>query len=159
MKKILLMFLMVLPVALSAQQASLVKAREKEKKDRVESERIAFITKELDLTTDEAQKFWPVYNQYNKEKNELRTQRRESIHVTETMTDAEAQQAVENMLSFRQKELDLQKNYLSKFQAVLPGKKVAKLYSAEEKFKRMLLDRLNKKGKAPGAKAGAKKGK
>lgn len=156
MKRILLMCLMCLPFMLSAQQSGFVSsgnraAKAKEKKDKVESEKIAFITKELDLTSEEAQKFWPIYNQYAKEREELRKQRRESIQVTETTTDAEAQKAIENMLAYRQKELDLQKEYISKFQAVLPGRKVAKLYNAEEKFKRMLLDRLNKR-KASGAK-------
>lgn len=152
MKNILLMCLLFVPFALSAQTSGFVnnkhKATKQEKRDRVENEKIAFITKELQLTTDEAQKFWPVYNQYSKERGELRKQRRESIQVTETMTDADAEKAVENMLSYRQKEIDLQRSYFTKFLDVIPGKKVAKLYNAEEKFKRMLLDRLNKKGTA-----------
>lgn len=152
MKKILLMCLLFVPVLLSAQQSSLVgnKTAKQEKRDRVESEKIAFITKELQLTSDEAQKFWPVYNQYSKEREELRKHRRESIQVTETMTDAEAEKSVENMLSYRQKEIDLQRSYFEKFLSVIPGKKVAKLYNAEEKFKRMLIERLNnKKGVGP----------
>lgn len=154
MKRILLMCLMCLPFVLSAQQSGFVNngnRNTKAKKDRVESEKIAFITRELELTSDEAQKFWPIYNQYSKEREELRKQRRESIQVTEATTDADAQKAIENMLSYRQKELDLQKEYIAKFQSVLPGRKVAKLYNAEEKFKRMLLDRLNKKKAASGS--------
>jgi len=157
MKKMLLMCLLCLPVALSAQRTSLVKEKAKEKKDRVETEKIAFITKELELTSEEAQKFWPVYNEYSNEREELRKQRRESIKVTEEMTDAEATKAIENMLTLREKELALQREYINKFLEVLPGKKVAKLYNAEEKFKRMLLDRLNKKPQQSGAKHSSKK--
>ena len=35
----------------------------------------AFITQKLQLTTDEAQKFWPVYNQYENEIQSLQLNR------------------------------------------------------------------------------------
>ncbi len=35
--------------------------------EKIQSLKIAFITQKLQLTPDEAQKFWPVYNQYDKE--------------------------------------------------------------------------------------------
>jgi Spy/CpxP family protein refolding chaperone len=38
----------------------------------IESLKIAFLTKQLDLTPDEAQKFWPVYNQYTIELKKMR---------------------------------------------------------------------------------------
>lgn len=73
------------------------------------------------------------------------------------MTDVEATKAIENMLTLRQKELELQRSYINKFLEVLPGKKVAKLYDAEEKFKKVLLDRLNRKQQHAGSKKPVKK--
>ena len=58
------------------------------------------------------------------------------------MSDKEIEQTVDSEIIFRQKELDLQKEYHSKFKAVLPIKKVARLYQAEEQFKKVLLDKL-----------------
>ena len=43
---------------------------DKTRAEKIEALKIAFITQKLQLTTDEAQKFWPVYNQYE---NEIRS--------------------------------------------------------------------------------------
>ncbi|MBL0329071.1 MAG: hypothetical protein IPP64_06570 [Bacteroidetes bacterium] len=125
--------------------------RQKEKKDNIEAMKIAYLTSKLELTPEEAQKFWPVYNQYNDKLAELRKKRkmdvREAKKNQEEMTDKEMEQAMDNDFAFRQKELDLQTEYNSKFKAVLPIKKVAKLYQAEEQFKRVLIDKLKEERK------------
>jgi hypothetical protein len=52
------------------------------------------------------------------------------------------EQLVNDDIANRQKELDLQKEYNEKFKAILPIKKVAKLYAAEEQFKVVLINQL-----------------
>ncbi len=120
--------------------------RQQEKKDNIEAMKIAFLTTKLDLTPEEAQKFWPVYNQYSDNLQDLRKKRREDEREAkknfEDLTDKEIELAIDNDLAFRQKELDLQKEYNTKFKGVLPMKKVSRLYAAEEQFKRVLLDKL-----------------
>ncbi|MBA3972237.1 MAG: hypothetical protein H0X46_08860 [Bacteroidetes bacterium] len=124
-------------------------AQRQEKKENIEAMKVAFITSKLDLTPEEAQKFWPVYNQFTEKMHELRKKRRqderEAKQNFEEMTDKEAEQAIDNDLAVRQKELDLQKEYNTKFKTVLPLKKVAKLYHAEEQFKMVLLKKLKDK--------------
>jgi hypothetical protein len=124
------------------------KEQREERRDNIESMKIAFLTKKLNLSPEEAQQFWPVYNQYTDKLQELRRKRRmenkEAKHNFEEMTDKEVEQMVDNEIVFRQKELDIQKEYHSKFKAVLPIKKVAKLYEAEEQFKKVLLDKLKR---------------
>jgi maltodextrin utilization protein YvdJ len=89
-----------------------------------------------------------VYNQYTDKIQELRRKRRtehkEIKHNIDEMSDKEVEQDVDNEIIFRQKEIDIQKEYHTKFKAVLPVKKVAKLYQAEEQFKRVLLDKLKR---------------
>jgi hypothetical protein len=115
-------------------------------RDRVESMKIGFITKRLDLTPEEAQKFWPVYNAYSDELEKLRKGRRENIMNArenfDSMSDAELEKTVDNEISFRSGELDIVKKYHPKFKSVLPIKKVAMLYKAEEDFKRKLLEMI-----------------
>jgi Spy/CpxP family protein refolding chaperone len=48
-----------------------------EKKENIEAMKIAFITNKLELSPEEAQKFWPVYNQYNEKLKDLRKKRRQ----------------------------------------------------------------------------------
>ena len=128
--------------------------RQQEKNDNIESMKIAFLTTKLDLTPEEAQKFWPVYNQYSEKLQELRKKRRQDEREAkknfEDLTDKEVEQAIDNDLAFRQKELDLQKEYNVKFKAVLPMKKVSRLYAAEEQFKIVLLDKLKDNRKPAG---------
>ncbi len=125
-------------------------------RENVESMKIGFLTDKLQLTPEEAQKFWPVYNQYTEELDKLRASRRQNMKDArenmDEMTDKEAEQFVDNELVMRQDELDIQKKYHPKFKAVLSAKKVAKLYRAEEDFKRKLLEMIQNKqdGKRPG---------
>jgi len=124
-------------------------AKAQERKENIESMKIAFITQKLDLTPAEAQQFWPVYNQYTEKTRELRKKRkqehREIRQGVDELSDKEVEQAVDNEIIFKQKELDLQKQYHAQFKSVLPIKKVAKLYAAEDQFKMVLLDKLKDK--------------
>lgn len=129
--------------------ASDKKEKQAEKRENIEAQRVAFITQELNLTPEEAQKFWPVYNQYTEKLQESRKKRRQEMKDSkeniDEMSDKEVEKLVDEEIIERQKELDLQKEYHSKFKAILPIKKVAKLYRAEDKFKRVLLNKLKDK--------------
>lgn len=60
MRKILLFLILSLPVLASAQDNP-------KRDNKLQSLEIAYLTKELNLSPEEAQKFWPVYNQYSAE--------------------------------------------------------------------------------------------
>lgn len=114
-------------------------------KEKFKSMKIAYITDKLSLTPAEAQKFWPVYNQYTEKRatiyKEFRKDKKEMTGDKE-LTDAEIEKIVNQRIVVKQKELDLEKEYLAQFKAVLPIKKVAKLYRAEENFKKDLLRKM-----------------
>ncbi len=117
--------------------------------EKIEAMKIAFITKLLQLTPDEAQKFWPVYNQFELEKKEIR---KSTIGTLKGMKDdgevsaSEADNAVNQYVLFKSKELDLLKKYITAFKSILPIQKVAKLISAEDRFKKMLTKQAQKGG-------------
>jgi hypothetical protein len=113
------------------------------KKEKIDALRVAFITEQLDLTTDESQKFWPVYNEYQ---DKLKAARREFKALPTTFTgDKDAQEYLDAELLFKQRELSLYKEYFDKFKKVLPVKKVAQLRKAEEDFKKELVRQLQGK--------------
>ena len=126
-------------------------------KERVEALKVGFLTERLNLTPEEAKVFWPVYNQYQDELEQLRKSRRDNLVNAKTnfdeMSDKDVEKVIDAEFAIRQSELDLQKKYNSRFKQVLPMKKVARLYKAEEDFKRQLLERIkenrmdNKQGK------------
>ena len=120
-----------------------------QKKEKVEAMKIGFITQQMNLTPEEAQKFWPVYNQMNNEIETLRKDRhlaRENVKDNfETLTDSEYEKLINDEIASRQKEFDIQKKYVAQFKAVVPIKKVAQFYRAEEQFKRKLLEKIQEK--------------
>ncbi len=147
MKNYLLIFLLISATTLFAQQPPPRDDQPtREARERVEAMKVGFLTNRLNLTPEEAKVFWPVYNKYQDELEGLRKSRRENLVNAkmnfEEMVDKDVEKAVDSELGFRQSELDLLKKYHNQFKQVLPIKKVAQLYRAEEDFKRELLDKI-----------------
>jgi len=116
--------------------------------EEIESLKIAFFTKKLDLSPDDAKVFWPIYNDMQAEQNALRKERFQKMisfrKVTEidNLSDAQIQSLITSEFDFRQRDLNIEKKYYNKFKAVLPIKIIGKYYRAQEAFKRELLNRF-----------------
>jgi len=140
----------VLIVLISITAVAQPRERSGEKRENIEAQKIAFITSKLDLSPEEAQQFWPVYNQCQKQLKEMRKKNKpksgngERPNIDE-MSDKEVEQLINRQLSVKQQDLDIQKACLDEYKKVLPIKKVAKLYQAEKQFKRELLKRIRSK--------------
>ena len=119
MKKIYLLLVLVSIAGFVKAQEDSPLASEK-KQQGIDALKVAFISKELELTPDEAQKFWPVYNQYAKE---LKT----------TLThDNDA-------LDRDEKVLNLRKSYKEQFSNVLGQQRMNKIFNAEGRFRNLLI--------------------
>ncbi len=117
--------------------------------DKIEALKIAFITKRLNLSPEESQKFWPIYDQYEAEKRQNRISTIGSVKELKEdgdFTNAEAEIAITKFVEFKSKELDLVKKYITEFRKILPAAKIAKLVTAEEKFKKMLTKQAQQGG-------------
>lgn len=109
-------------------------------KDKVEALKISFITQKINLTTQEAQSFWPVYNEYSdKIKFARRSFRQQYGAVAEFKSDKEAEDYLNAELKLKQTELELNKEYTEKFKKILGSKKAALLRLAEEEFKKEII--------------------
>ena len=86
---------------------------------RIEALKIAYLTKKLNLSTDEAQKFWPIYNKYAEE-------------IRKTRIDARANS--ESEISMEKKILKVRKKYEPEFNKALSTEKVNNFYRAEKDF-------------------------
>ncbi len=111
--------------------------------ERIEAIKVAFITKKLDLTTEEAQKFWPVYNNYQKELMELMRKRREARQ----KTDIAPNDKINADLNYESRILDLKKKYKKLYLKAIPADKVLLLYQAEREFREHLIKQLNHRRK------------
>ena len=153
-------FFKILFIFVTAWNISLAQPTQQAQKDDIDAQRIGFITKELQLTTQEAQVFWPVYNKYRTELETLRKNRSTELMAAKVNFDEysneEVNKIIENEFVYRQKELDLMKRYNEEFKKILPIKKVAKLYRADQLFKIYMIKDLKQNnsdaGKPPGNK-------
>jgi hypothetical protein len=122
-----------------------------EKREEIESYRIAFLTQKLSLTPEEAQRFWPVFNQFTAEMKTVKANRvskRDMKNDIQNQSDKDVEKMVDGEIAIRQQELDVVKKYHTQFKQILPIKKVAILYRAEDEFKKELLEKIReRKGK------------
>lgn len=116
--------------------------------DRMMSEKIAFLTMELSLTPEEAQVFWPVYNKIAEEKRTLQkavsAAYKNLVQALreDTASDKELDKLLDDYLAAKQANKEAGKGDAAKFRKVLSSKKVAKLYVAEENFRRQHIHRM-----------------
>ena len=143
-KKTLLLFCSALSINLMAQEEEMPDIPE-ERMQQIKAQKSAFITQRLDLTPEEAQKFWPVYNQYEKETEANRKEMRaghKALKGSETLSEAEASAALDKELAARQKELDIRRKYAGEFKKMLGAVKTLQLGRAERDFHRELIKRV-----------------
>jgi hypothetical protein len=151
MKKLLLLLLLLAPVTFTyAQPGGGAGPRRAE----MQAAKIGFFTRFLALTEEEAQKFWPVYNKYEEEREAHRKKMmglRFNKEITEELTEKEADALVEQYLQLRQEEVELEKRFYASVKKVLPAPKVAKLFQAERQFQREILRSMRQESR-PGLK-------
>lgn len=117
--------------------------------EEVQVQKIAFFTSELQLTPAEAEKFWPLYNQLWDERGKARHETMEALknlklalEETSEKGDAEIKKLSDIYLANYAMEAELLEEYFNKFQKIISIKKAAKIFYAEEKFRRMLIKQL-----------------
>lgn len=137
--KFIILILMLSPFLLSAQPGG-------EKRKQIEAERVGVYTRVLNLSTEEAKKFWPVFNQMQTEREKLREEKqklhKEMVEKYASLSDKEIEKNLDQFLALEQKELDIKKKYMEEFKKAIPVKKVALIHNAEREFKRQLLQRF-----------------
>ena len=132
-----------------------VKAKNDSHQDRREkyrSEKVAFLTSNLELTPAEAEKFWPVYNQMDQERWEAQKMRREmEAKVRETKVSLPEKEVIALTRKFAgilQEEADMLVKYNEKFLKILPPQKVLKLYQVENEFRMHMISKYRESRKS-----------
>ena len=116
--------------------------------DRMKAEKIAFLTNAMDLTSSEAEKFWPIYNRAEAEmRQSWEANMKAFIALDEGIKAGKDEKEISNLLekylNTQQSGKDIDAKYLKEYRKVLSNEKIAKLYIGEETFRRMQIHRLN----------------
>ncbi len=103
--------------------------------------RAEVFTRVLNLTPEEAQGFWPVYNEFSDKREQAQQELRPAKQLDQ-MSDAEVEEQIKRHFEMKQRELDLERDAYQKLRKVLPLRKVAKLPMAEREFRESLVKKL-----------------
>jgi len=109
--------------------------------ENLKEKRIAYFTKEIGLTEEEAKEFWPLCNELEQKKFEINRNMRQEIRkvrdaqkAEKNVSDAEYDRLIDTITGSKEKELEVEKEYLKKIRKILPPEKVFKYQRAEYKF-------------------------
>lgn len=139
-----ILFLSLIAISAMAQDdEELPQPSDKKVRDKIEAARIAYITDQLQLTPQEAERFWPVYREFAEKRREIRQQLRNTAkNADPNQTDEEV---VDQQFKAKQQELDLEKDYSGRLLKVISAQKLRSLPQAERRFRQMILDQIQRR--------------
>ena len=143
MKKTYTLFLLFLTFFCFSQNAE-------DRIERIKALRIAYISDQLNLTPEEAQKFWPIFNQFDDKQAELHKQKRlmmvklrpenaASLSEKESAKLIEEDEKIESQIQQNKRQL------ARDLQGVIPNQKILMLRQLEIEFKQKLLKQIQKR--------------
>jgi Skp family chaperone for outer membrane proteins len=121
--------------------------------DRIKAFKTGYLTQELDLSPAEAEKFWPLYNAYEKQVFKLRVERRNqerekinSMGGAEALSETDAREFLKNLFDNEEEALKSKKELYQALDEILPPAKLLLLYKAENDFNKRMLSEFRRKG-------------
>ncbi|MEL4307655.1 hypothetical protein [Joostella sp. CR20] len=141
-KYIFLLIISVFSIQAYAQKTS--------KHDQIKSLKIAYFTEHLNLSSEEAEKFWPIYNAHENKMHEIKFSEYKKLKPQlrgegfENLSDADAKVILKKLEAIETNEYELNRKYTKDLEKVISAKKIILLKKLEDDFNRKLLDRLRK---------------
>ncbi|MFV0555307.1 MAG: hypothetical protein ACK5LR_11490 [Mangrovibacterium sp.] len=107
--------------------------------EQFKAQKVSYMTDKMNLNTEEAQKFWPIYNEFDESRWKLHNRRRELECQLrddyDRLAEKDFQRINAEMNDIAQRELNLILKYNAKFLQVLPAKKVVLIVPVENDFR------------------------
>jgi len=122
-----------------------------EKREKIKAYKVSFLTTELELTSTEAEKFWPIYNAFDDKQYELRHEKMKTYlrklddDKINSISEKEAATLLSQIESTDKELYLLREKYMSNLKKILSAKKILKLKKSEDDFNRKLLKQYRDK--------------
>lgn len=113
--------------------------------ERIKTLRIAYISDKLGLTPEQAEKFWPVYQEYSDKRRALVQEFRDARKDAKQDDAAKQEELVKLGLTLKQKELDLEKDYSGRLLKIITAQQILNLRKAEGDFQRIILQQIQQR--------------
>jgi len=114
--------------------------------EQVQVERIAYFTEKIGLTPEEAQQFWPIYNEMDNKRTALFEERasiiQRFVNNTDNLSERQITEQLNRLVVIQQQEAALPGEYDARFRKVLSSRKAMNLYVAEMGFRNYLLQTI-----------------
>jgi hypothetical protein len=139
---------LLMPSLLSAQEEEeLPQGPDPKAKEKIQAARVAYLTDQLGLTPEEAEKFWPVYREFSERRQELRKEYRQAKRNPDPKksVDENERNLVELQLKLKQQEVDLERDYSGRLLKVISAQKLRELPEAENRFRQMILKQIQRR--------------
>lgn len=132
MNKILILLLAVFTTGF-------LNAQRDETADKRKALKVGYVTERLNLTSEEAAKFWPIFNEFESEREAIRRESPTNLNA-ENLSEKDADLIIKQTVESKEKEIALLKKYIERFKTALPLQKVVKLLLLEKEFKQDLAE-------------------
>ena len=111
----------------------------------IKARKVAYITEVVQLTPEEAQVFWPLYNEFQQKNMEMHKKRRKLVkQIENSASEADYEAVNDAMTQLDVDEVLLRKTYYEKYKTILSAEKIYRLFKAEHGFKKVLLESFEK---------------
>lgn len=121
------------------------------KKEKIKALKIAYITKDLNLSSSEAEKFWPVYNTFDEKQFTIRMVKMRKIRnelkskAIDDFSDSEATALLNQINVLEEESYQIKKKLVTDLQKIISPVKILKLKQAEDNFNKSLLKQYRKR--------------
>lgn len=134
MKNIIIVFILIMSTG-----ASLQAQDKKDHREKIKALKVAYITQELNMSADVAQKFWPVYNSYECQRRDLHRREHIDFDKVQAISESKAEEMLKEYLTVEKEEYVIKKQLFSDLKKILSARDIIKLHKLEEDFNKKLL--------------------
>ncbi len=140
MKKILFLLFIILTSTVIRTEA------QNSNMEKLNNYKIGFFTKKINLTSTEAEKFWPAYNDFQNQRNKIQLEKlsiNRDFNLNEnSLSDNQLEEMGDKYVDCIVRESNLEVTFHQKLKELLPPAKVIRYYQAENQYKLQLLNEL-----------------
>tara|TARA_R100000789_G_scaffold71640_1_gene67355 strand:- start:71 stop:535 length:465 start_codon:yes stop_codon:yes gene_type:complete len=125
-----------------------MQAQDKDKgaqREHIKALKVAFFTQELDLSEKLAEKFWPIYNRYEKERRDLHKREHIDLDNIECIDEKQAEDLLDEFLLVESEEYKIKKQLFRDLRQIISAKDIIKLHKLEDEFHKKLIKEYRSK--------------
>lgn len=131
-KSLFIFFLLVGSLTLSAQDRD-------EHREKIKALKTAYITEGLSLSAKDAQKFWPIYNEFEEKRRKLYRREHREINDLQCISEEKAESMLQEYISIEREDYLLQKEFFKDLRTIFSAKQIIQLKKVEDEFNRKLI--------------------